>query len=458
MRKIIALILSLGIILTLTQSVLSQDSTEYSGYIALQTGDILNAYGESDITLPIEFSNDAVEGISILKNDMPVSFECSIEKNVLHVSPMDYFEGGAVHVIKIFTHSGKRYKILVRAVDTFVYDRFDEQLISKEEAELFPDFFQPTGDIVIKISPKPEKGFNYPYFLMIPSNATSNGNKKFLVVEPNNSALPSNSFGVHEEGARIALHAKGSVTSGSGGFNVATSLNTPLLIPVFPRLSDESAPYMQFLDRKSLTSEGETKRVDQQLSAMIKDARDTLKTRGIIVEKKVFMVGFSASAKFVQRYITLHPEEVQAIAVGAVAGTTTLPMKEYNGVKLRYPVGIADLKQFTGKDFDMKSYKQIAQYIYMGDNDTNDATNYRDCYEEEDAQTIWRVLGRNMPDRFNETLKAVNKGGFGSSVQFHTYKGIGHDISDNMYSDIVEFFKVNGGDKFVKIKPHENAY
>src|SRR5438552_835280 len=77
-------------------------------------------------------------------------------------------------------------------------------------------------------------------------------------------------------------------------------------------------------------------------------------------------VRFSASAGFVNRFATLHPEAVRAIAVGAINALPMYPLEGYQGVKLPFPLGIADLKSLTGADFDAKAYGQVSQFLYMG--------------------------------------------------------------------------------------------
>lgn len=296
------------------------------------------------------------------------------------------------------------------------------------------------------------EGFNYPYYLYIPQNAFNKKERSYMIVEGNNSDV-SDTYEAHEEYIKMLIGA------GNGPRYYADSLSAPLLIPAFPRLYDfMNEPYMQFLDRKALLTDNEQmKRVDLQLTAMIKHAQKLLNKYGITVEDKVFLTGYSSSAKFAQRYATLQPHMVKAMAVGGIAGTTILPLESYKGVKLRYPVGIADFEELTGSKFNAKEYKKIAQYLYMGEYDTNDATQYIDCYDEEDAQTIWKLFGTDQikDNRLQNTIKAMEKGGFADSVQYHIYKNTGHEITDNSNNDVVEFFKANSGDVFKKITPHE---
>ncbi len=130
------------------------------------------------------------------------------------------------------------------------------------------------------------------------------------------------------------------------------------------------------------TADNSKKRADLQLIAMIKDAQSQLAANNIKTADKVFLSGYSASAKFAQRFAIIHPDMVRALAAGGIAGTTVLPFVKYDGTSLRYPVGIFDFKELTGKEFVLETYKKVDQYLYMGGIDTNDATQFRDCFEE----------------------------------------------------------------------------
>ncbi len=437
----------------------SSNNPTISNYIELSTKNKLNTIGDSTITTTLDFTNDSIASLTLSKNGTSVIANMTYNKNSIKISPANYLEGDITYSIKIITQSNKKYIIKVVAVNNFDYDTNDK-IITDGFPELPPQYLTPSGNRIIEITAKPSKGFNYPYLLLIPSGTMENTSKKFMVVEPNNSEIASDALTYHEDLAKMVAHAYGCITSGAGGFETATALKTPLLVPVLPRpQTDFETIYPQFLNRGALlTQDKDMKRIDLQLVAMIKDAQQLLKTKGITVEQKVFMAGFSSSAKFTQRFATLQPDMVKAICVGGIAGSTILPIKEYKGEKLKFPVGINDIKEITGKEFNSTSYKKIAQYQYMGQFDSNDATHFPDCFEEQDAQQIWRLFGQNqMPDRWIKTQEILKNQGYDKTMQFHTYRKIGHNLSENIFSDIVEFFKANSGDTFKKIKTHDNG-
>lgn len=67
---------------------------------------------------------------------------------------------------------------------------------------------------------------------------------------------------------------------------------------------------------------------------MIRHARQMLGDAAIETRTKVFMHGFSASAGFVNRFATIHPESVRAVVAGGINALPMYPLETYQGVKL----------------------------------------------------------------------------------------------------------------------------
>jgi len=206
----------------------------------------------------------------------------------------------------------------------------------------------------IPVEANPARGFNFPYFLFIPYRVDRSA-KVHLLVEPNNTGTRTDNFDVHRQSARTLVkwqHPN----------RMARALGVPLLVPVFPRPETGWEAYTQALDRDTLEiNEGELKRLDLQLDAMIDDAIELLRANGFKMHDQVFMHGFSASAKFCNRFAFLHPERVKAVACGGVNGLPTLPITSRKGIRLPFPIGVADIEAFTGKSFDEKAVRRVAQ-------------------------------------------------------------------------------------------------
>jgi len=399
----------------------------------------LYATQKSSLKLPKTFDPDAVTGISLVdEKNRIISAKFEFRSEKLYITPSNDLLGEKKYTLKIFMKDNTRYQAELTAEDYISINNNKHSYI--------------------KVSAKPDKGFNYPYYLMVPKGTLSNTDKKYMVVEPNNTGFPSDSMEAHEVAVLIHLHNYGYTTGGAGGYQVASELKMPLLIPVFPRpLSEDGlGVYVHALDREVMMAKGvDYERPDLQLIAMMEDAKELLSKQGIKLEKKVLMVGFSASGDFVNRFMFLHPEWVKAVASSS---STIFPASEYNGIKLNYPLGTADMKSLFGIKFNAKEYNKIAKYIYRGDQDGNDYTEDWDKNGEEYVKAIRKLFkDETQPYKWNRKIQIMDDLGYNDNYQYHIYKGIGHNISEKMHEDIVAFFKANLGDKFTKITPHEYA-
>lgn len=302
------------------------------------------------------------------------------------------------------------------------------------------------GNDTIEVKSNTPKGFNFPYFLFIPDNI-DRGRELYLLVETNNTGTATDDFEVHREKALNLVRR-------SYPNRMARELRVPLLVPVFPRPRTNWRAYTHSLDRDSLEiSEGKLKRLDLQLAAMIDHAIELLRTNGFKMYDQVFMHGFSASAKFCNRFAFLHPKRVKAVASGGVNGLPTLPISERNGHTLPFPIGIADIEIFTGKPFEEKAHQRVAQYVYMGYMDRNDTLPSRDAWSEKEAYIIREAIAEQMmPDRWkiSQTIYQQKL----PCAQCVTYNGVAHSIRNEMQNDVVKFFKANSGNSFAAIEPH----
>ncbi len=307
-----------------------------------------------------------------------------------------------------------------------------------------------SGDGVVAVEANPAKGFNFPYYLFVPEQVDRSG-EVYLYVEPNNTGKASDELEVHREKAL-------KLATSSYPNRIARELKTPLLVPVFPRPGSDLRAYTHALDIDTLKiTEGELKRIDLQLLAMIDDAIEMLREDGYDVQDRVFMHGFSASAKFCNRFAYLHPERVKAVAAGGVNGLPTLPIRERDGHTLPFPIGIAGIEAFTDGQFDAAAHLQVPQYIYMGYMDRNDTLPSRDAWNEDEAAVIRDAIAENMmPERW-EISQAIYREHL-PCAQCVTYNGVTHTIKPEMLEDIVTFFKANSGKKYVAIEPHQYPF
>jgi pimeloyl-ACP methyl ester carboxylesterase len=296
-----------------------------------------------------------------------------------------------------------------------------------------------TGYQLQKIEANPLKGFHWPYYLSIPDTL---GEQTVLLIEPNNSGTWSDDPAFHDGRAYDLVLWRSSF---------ALDLDVPLLVPTFPRPIIPQAPepggiYTHALDRYSLNLHppylpANLERIDLQLIAMIEDARERLSGMGHVMDEKVFLMGFSASGAFVTRFTALHPERVRAVAPGSPGGWPIAPMGQWNGITLRYPVGVADVELLTGSPFDLNTFVKVPQFIYVGSIDTNDALDTRDMPQEARGQICaWLNCNPNpyIAERWpiaEELYDAV-----GANAQFMVYPGVAHNYSAQIWSDLTNFF------------------
>lgn len=306
------------------------------------------------------------------------------------------------------------------------------------------------GNDIIQVKANTQAGFNFPFYLFVPK-AVDKGQKVYLLVESNNTGKTSDNLEVHQESA-LRLVSKNYPN------RIARSLGSPLLVPVFPRPRTNWQAYTHALDRDSIEiKEGKLKRIDLQLTAMIKYAQQLLRINGFKIYDQIFMHGFSASAKFCNRYSFLHPEMVKAVASGGVNGLPTLPVSEWNKCELPFPIGIGGIERFIDKPFNEKAFRRVAHYIYMGSFDRNDTLPSRDAWSEEEADIIKKALAEKMmPDRWELSQKIYKDQDI--NAQCVTYNGVSHSIKDEMLNDVIKFFKANYGERYNPIEPHQYPF
>ena len=283
----------------------------------------------------------------------------------------------------------------------------------------------------------PQKGFQFPYYLYIPEGISAD-QQATIIVEPNNSGFASDDFNEHLEKAKRTAAKDFYI-----GNYVSRQLKYPLLVPVFPRPESEWKIYTHALDRDViLQKDNPLERIDLQLIAMIRDAREKLNEMKYITREKVLMTGFSASGTFANRFTLIHPERIMATAAGGLNGLLMLPVAQLEGKELDYPLGVHDFELQFGQPFDSASFKSIPQLLFMGELDDNDAIPFEDGYEPFEKELIFSVLGEQMqPLRWNKCREVYHHEHVNARVV--TYPHIGHEHPDKVKEDILDFFKTS---------------
>jgi len=288
-------------------------------------------------------------------------------------------------------------------------------------------------DTVIIVDALPVEGFNFPYVLYLPKGMKMSG-ETTLMVETNNGGLND----TLEHHKKTAIHT----ASKSGVANyVARRLKIPLLVPVFPRSATHWTVYTHALDRDAfLSTDSAIRRLDLQLIAMVESARKLLRNSDVRLDEQFFITGFSASGTFANRFSLLHPGLLKATASGGINAIAILPVSHIEGTPFKFPLGIADVGQVTGRKVQMDAFKKLPKMLYMGALDDNDAAAFDDAYDEEERQQIYKFMGRkSMPDRW-AFMRDIYKQ-HGIEATFITYPHIGHGTDLRINNELVAYFR-----------------
>ncbi len=313
----------------------------------------------------------------------------------------------------------------------------------------------------------PEKGFNFSYAIRLPNKekATYSSENKYLFFNMIN--------GLDGREQWCTVNAISRLEEKSRSTNIrADTLGFPSMMPIIARTGinvkedkfGKSMLYEYALSRdavyvKELTttdshveynilSYQESKinyekyyDLDEQVAAMIKDAIKYLRDNNINVEDKVIMDGYSASGTFTDRFTMLHPDLVKILVTGATLDDLMLPVDSYQGTTLNFPLGIADYKKITGRDFDLEANNKVAKLIYMGEDDTNNTVLFNDCYSKYHMKLIPELFAlKNLP-RAKKMMEIYDKSD--AKAMLILDPGIGHSSSKEMDDYVLEFIKAN---------------
>jgi pimeloyl-ACP methyl ester carboxylesterase len=280
------------------------------------------------------------------------------------------------------------------------------------------------------VEANPAAGFHWPYFLYLPDPVSSSG-IRFLVRPNNTNGGANDDFAEHLAGARHSIR---------GDRKRAQSLQAAVIMPVFPRTKAQWQLYTHALDRDTILTRDEAlTRIDLQLIAMISDARRALKRRGIDVADRILMEGFSADGMFVSRFTLIHPELVQAAVIGAPGGWPMVPVAEWEGTPLRYPIGTFDFTTLFGNAFSVAEAKRVPMLFHLGDKDTNDSVPFADGYDSQDTELLMAV-GKTPLERWDDAERLFRSAGF-TNATFVVHKGAGHGTDETIETEIVTFLR-----------------
>lgn len=299
-----------------------------------------------------------------------------------------------------------------------------------------------------------KKGFHHPFIIRIPK-LTGNisedlkSMKSTLLAEGSNEFLTMNN---DEVVSKVLSTYNGWYSSvlGDAGHYIS-------MMSLFPRPTEDGLLYTHSLDRDTLfgtesylnsLGRGNLYRIDKQYDAMISETIKILSGLGKSVDQKVFLIGFSASSDFATRFNYTHPDRAKAIVVNSAP---TLPLTEYKGMTLNFPLGMADIAKVTGKPFDVKKFKAVPQFWHTGDKDLNDGSYYSDGWGNygnpsldynQEGIDYRKAFGNDIVARKALIEKILTDSGF-SNIKHKTYKGVEHGWNDEIVTDALTFLEKN---------------
>jgi hypothetical protein len=312
------------------------------------------------------------------------------------------------------------------------------------------------GERIELVEADSEAGFNWPYLLRTPetpdaggdgANADGTETRPLVVGNSPWRGVPSETERRLDSGLR---HLKNGRLD-----TITTELNAPGLVALLPARTEDGS-----YDNIRLSESG-FDRLDRQLLAMVADARERLAEQPYDVPEKLHVEGFSNNGRFFDQFAILHPERVNALSAGG-NGVVVLPFAELTDevptagepstTTVRWPVGVADLPELVGAEFDREAWLETDQYWYIGaeDQGPDDPEGYvhklyrGSGYPDDLIQEIFGSV--QVDDRFRTSQAIFEQ--VGASATFTAYDGAGHEVTEEMTADVTEFHRQQKHEEF----------
>ena len=221
----------------------------------------------------------------------------------------------------------------------------------------------------------------------------------------------------------VALHGLGGSGEGIGtGLLIFARQNKAILLA--PTFNYESNWHdVQVISKEEIVL---TSKLNQMVSEL--ETR-----RGLNLQNRVMLYGFSRGAQLAHRYAILYPQRTLA-AVVLAAGSYTLPytvnLQGDKQTPMPFPYGVADLAKYTGSNFDQASLLKVNFWQGVGALDNN----------PDQTPPAWDAyLGKgrlNRAQKFYQVLKQI-----GCTSQLTTFPNTGHEETVAMREAALQFFR-----------------
>ncbi len=315
-------------------------------------------------------------------------------------------------------------------------------------------------------SERPELGFNIPFVIYFPKEKTSN-------IVGANFMTPSSTD--KKNLSEIFSDLKEKTSPGRLFFenNIIT------IVPLIPRFPKYNMTYFtsavynnktKLVEQLSREEQEKMKNIDIQLVKLFEYALKIVRNKGYEVEDKVILNGYSASSKFITSFACLHPDVCKAIIAGGTTGLMIRPIKEINGIKLNFPLGINDVET------DLEGYAKIPKFFFIGRDDNNDPAlckcklddkkdangnvlpkldengniipnlkdgkyqaYYQTLYTDEEVDTIHKCFGSLPLERFKNASEMYYNNNMNSNFNIYNGNHVTVTQDPNFIKDVNEF-------------------
>jgi hypothetical protein len=266
------------------------------------------------------------------------------------------------------------------------------------------------------VEPGRSDEFAWRFYLYVPAGLA--GRTVPLVVAPNDTGMPHESYAVHDAHAMAQL---------SDLMELAEALPAALLVPVFPRFPAPAGMNPQALDRQMLTGDlTGLARVDRQLVAMGERAEAELALRDVDTAPRWLLFGTGAAGLFVNRFSFLHPDRV-AVAVAEIPGGWPLtPIESPDSQGLGYPVSTADLDEFTPDPPPAAALRSVHHVLFTFE-DTGNAI--RSAIDPQVAAEVTDRFGLELRERWAYAELAYAGFGMKSTFEMMDQRSAGDDLA-----------------------------
>ena len=280
------------------------------------------------------------------------------------------------------------------------------------------------------VKANPKAGFYWDYLLYVPKTVDKSKKTPLL--------FTMNDSGIFDSSADLEAATRARFGRGNEDY-IAYEVGVPMVLPLV--LRERGKIDAHDLNRAAfIVQQGPYKRLDKQVIAMLEDARKQLKKEGIQTQKKFLVAGFSSAGAFGWKLALLQPKKILAVAVGGEM-YPALPVKVFKEKKLLFPVGVGDVKEITGRNFNEKAWRRIPILLTNGAYDYNDPLAF--LFGKEDSLLILQIFGSGTVQSRWEKARALLKQ-LAPNVQTYTYPKTEHEP---VQGDMIAFLQqhLHGG-------------